>query len=61
MAVAGKKKESPVYGMVDEMGRTYNNVATLLGLLSILLMKLLPCGRGLDCQRLLGQPCPEIE
>lgn len=32
----GKKKESLVYGMVDEMGRTYNNIATLLGLLPIL-------------------------
>lgn len=36
MAVARKKKESLAYGMVDEMGRTYNNIATLLGLLPIL-------------------------
>ena len=36
-----RKEKGPVYGMVNEMGRTYYNVATLLGLWPMLLMKLL--------------------
>jgi len=40
MAVAERGK-CPVYGMVNEMGRTYYNVAVILGLSPMLLVKLL--------------------